>query len=380
MRHYHKKDSVPQFMFHPHEIAFCGFSNSGKTTLILKLIQGLPEFKIGYVKHDVHQFAMDTPGKDTFVVKESGAERVFINSKDSFACLGKSQDHPIDYSHQLLDLDFVFVEGYKNSMMPKIIIIDDKKEILVGIKDESFSNIMAYIGKEQQCEELPEDVPYFQIDDVDQIKSFVLDKILKKAKEAPLHGLILVGGKSKRMDKDKAMLSYYGKPQFEHCADLLSQYVEKVYVSSREGQIEGDAQNIEQIHDIFVNQGPMGGVLSSMAYDPKAAWLVVACDLPFLDEECITNLINQRNHLKFATCYSSSTDFLPEPLCAIYEPKTRMRLMQFMSYGIRCPREVFIHSDVQYLSLVNKNALNNINHFHEYQKAAQELDQKRQHV
>lgn len=375
-----KENFLSEFLFHPYEIAFCGFSNSGKTTLISRLIRKMSEFKIGYVKHDAHHFEMDTPGKDTFVIKESGAEKVIINSKDAFACLGRRLNHSIDQSHQMLDVDFIFVEGYKESAIPKIIIIDEKKEILTKIRNEEISNIIAYAGKEKQCDELPVELPYFQIDNIDQIKAFVINRMQQKTREIPLYGLVLAGGKSARMGKDKAMLSYHGKPQFEHCVDLLLKHVEKVCVSCREGQIESSVENIEEIHDIFVNQGPMGGILSAMTYDPKAAWLVVACDLPFLDGKCIDDLINQRNHFKFATCYGSSIDSLPEPLCAIYEPKMRMRLMQFMSYGIICPRKVLIHSDVQYLSLTNKNALDNINHFHEYQKAAQEFDQKRKYV
>ena len=54
-----------------------------------------------------------------------------------------------------------------------------------------------------------------------------------------------------------------------------------------------------------------------------AYWLVLACDLPFLDAETLRHLLRSRVVARAATAYRSSYDGLPEPLCAIWEPRTR---------------------------------------------------------
>ena len=67
-------DRAPSCLFHPFELAICGFKNSGKTTLAERLIGALAaEFRVGYVKHDGHAFAMDREGKDTQRAAAAGA-------------------------------------------------------------------------------------------------------------------------------------------------------------------------------------------------------------------------------------------------------------------------------------------------------------------
>jgi molybdopterin-guanine dinucleotide biosynthesis protein A len=106
-----------------------------------------------------------------------------------------------------------------------------------------------------------------------------------------------------------------------------------------------------------------------MALHPGAAWLVVACDLPFISGETIEALIQQRNPFKVATAYQSAHDGLPEPLCAIYEPKGYARLLQFLGRGCTCPRKILIHSEIQMLQQSNRGSLDNVNNPQEYKKA-----------
>jgi molybdopterin-guanine dinucleotide biosynthesis protein A len=72
-------------------------------------------------------------------------------------------------------------------------------------------------------------------------------------------------------------------------------------------------------------------------------------------------LAAQRNPFKLATAYVSANDGFPEPLCAIYEPKSVFRLMQFLAFGYHCPRKVLINSDTWLLELAETCALDNVN-------------------
>jgi molybdopterin-guanine dinucleotide biosynthesis protein A len=188
----------------------------------------------------------------------------------------------------------------------------------------------------------------------------------------PIFGLVLTGGKSTRMKKDKASLKFHNKPQVICAYELLLPLCEEVFISKRKGQKRSVIQSkLPHIYDLkkFSGRGPLSGILSAMAKFPKAAWLILACDLPFVDDKTLRHLLRYRDSTKIATAYKSRFNDLPEPLCAIYEPKAQRRLLTFFAKGITCPRKILINSKPRLLKLKNKNALDNINTPEEYQKA-----------
>ncbi len=199
-----------------------------------------------------------------------------------------------------------------------------------------------------------------------------------KLKEVPLYGLVLAGGKSTRMKKDKSLLEYHGKKQVLYCFDLLGQFCDQVFISSRKEQSRLVAyKNFPQIHDVFVGIGPLGGILSAMIRHPEAAWLVLACDLPFVRESTIKTLIKKRNFSKMATAYRSTYEpNLPEPLCAIYETKALFQLLQFLAQGIQCPRAILCRCDTQFITQTRSTSLDNVNSPQEYREALSLIQHK----
>jgi len=188
-----------------------------------------------------------------------------------------------------------------------------------------------------------------------------------KATNTKINGLILAGGYSKRMGSDKALLEFHGKPQIEYIFELLQKYCGEVFLSKRQNQVIYG--NIPYINDIgeFIDQGPLGGILSAMTSLPQSSWLVLACDLPFVNDETIQSLINQRDGQKIATAFiSSSPDALPEPLCAIWEGHSYHHILKLFNEGIHCPRKILIKSDVKLVPQANPRWLDNINTPQEY--------------
>lgn len=186
-----------------------------------------------------------------------------------------------------------------------------------------------------------------------------------------LYGLILAGGKSTRMKKDKSLLRYQGKTQIESAFNLLSQFCEKIFISNRKAQAAlHKHKGLPQIHDHqeFRDIGPLSGILSAMTEYPSAAWLVLACDLPFVSVKTLERLIERRNQSKTATAFTSANDGLPEPLCAIYEPQGRAQLLRFFKEGITCPRKILINSNIELVEQNDKMALENVNDPQEYRK------------
>jgi molybdopterin-guanine dinucleotide biosynthesis protein A len=187
----------------------------------------------------------------------------------------------------------------------------------------------------------------------------------------PLHGLVLAGGRSTRMGRDKAALAYgEGPPQLERAMALLAPHVVDAYVSVRADQ-GGDPlrARFPQIADAHENLGPIAGILAAQGRHPGSAWLVLACDLPLLDAPTLEHLLRHRDPARTATAYRSSHDGLPEPLCAVWEPRSRAPLAEYVAAGRDCPRKFLIGADTLLLDEPNPRALDNVNTPREYGSA-----------
>ena len=168
----------------------------------------------------------------------------------------------------------------------------------------------------------------------------------------PLFGLVLAGGASTRMQRDKAALQYHGRTQLEWAYDLIAPLCVTTFVSVRPDQREEPTRaKYPQIVDRHPGLGPLAGISAAVGEHPKAAWLVIACDLPFLNEATLTRLIDERDANRMATAYRSAYDGLPEPLCAIWEPRSREVIQAHIAAGKQCPRKLLINSNTHLLDL-----------------------------
>ena len=164
------------------------------------------------------------------------------------------------------------------------------------------------------------------------------------------------------MGSDKALLRVDGATQLSRTVALLERHMSQVYVSARgEQRDEQERARYPQIVDRFANLGPVAGILSAMHEHPSVSWLVVACDLPNVDDITIAHLLEERDDKKPFTAYLSNYDELPEPLCAIYSAEAAPIVAAFVEEGIKCPRKMLIRSDTQLLEQPNPRALDNVN-------------------
>jgi molybdopterin-guanine dinucleotide biosynthesis protein A len=192
----------------------------------------------------------------------------------------------------------------------------------------------------------------------------------RAAAGAPLYGLVLAGGRSSRMQRDKAALEYAGRTQLERAVELLTPLVERVFVSVRPDQTADPLRaRFAQIVDSGEAAGPIAGIIAAQSRHPDAAWLVLACDLPLLDRDTLEHLLRSRRAQRQATAYRSSHDGLPEPLCAIYEPSTREAIRAYVAGGRDCPRKFLINADTQLIDQPEPGALDNVNTPTEYGSA-----------
>jgi len=175
-------------------------------------------------------------------------------------------------------------------------------------------------------------------------------------------GLVLSGGKSRRMGSDKALLRRDGRSQLQRAVSLLEDHVAEVFVSARADQADDpERAQFAQIVDRYENMGPVAGILSAMDNKADVSWLVMACDLPNVDAQTIEYLLENLSVAHPVTAYMSSYDQLPEPLCAIYRPAARQIIDNFVADGLICPRKMLINSATHLLVQPNPAALHNVN-------------------
>jgi molybdopterin-guanine dinucleotide biosynthesis protein A len=354
----HKRRKPLPFQFNHYEIAFSGYSNSGKTTLIEKIINKFSdEYSVGYVKHDAHFFAMDVEGKDTYKMTQAGASNCYINDSTHNALQSSIPSSQNLQYQKFLDNDFVLVEGFKSSDIPKFIIADGEATILD--QEELFNDKTIGIIGQSKSNPSSMDFPYFHRDDITSIAAAVLNHFHAKTEANPIYGLVLGGGHSTRMGVDKNHIEFKGDTLSNNAYRNLSTVCSKVFHSSRAGQII----NIDHHHidDSFLDLGPLGGILSAQRAHPEATWLVVACDLPRIDQSVLEHLIKSRAPFKMATAFASEYSKHPEPLCTLFEPKSYTRNLQVMARGFACPRNCLIESQIKVVAPLFKGSLDNAN-------------------
>lgn len=192
---------------------------------------------------------------------------------------------------------------------------------------------------------------------------------------APLSALLLSGGASRRMQADKALLDYGGRPQLLRAWELLQRVgVAHAHVSINPGQ-QGDAlrAGLPTLADTVPSVGPVAGIVTAQQAFPAHAWLVLACDLPLLDAATLQSLLDARDPDRDATAFSSRHDGLPEPLCAIWEPSAAPLLRQRLASGHYCPRKALLQLQIHTLPAPG-NTLDNVNTPDELLQARRQLE------
>jgi molybdopterin-guanine dinucleotide biosynthesis protein A len=143
-----------------------------------------------------------------------------------------------------------------------------------------------------------------------------------------LVGLILAAGKSSRMKVDKAFISYHEKPQFEHAANQLLPFANKVIISGKENAAY---ENYEVVLDQkeFQNNGPISGLLSALKFYPNASFFLLGCDYPYVSNESLKILNDKFLESNKSVCFINNTNGYLEPLVAIYSSEDLKKLMPF---------------------------------------------------
>jgi len=355
------------------EVAFVGAPCGDIQTLAKKVIRDLsPNYAMAYV--DADHKAFDQELEQPYL--DEGAEVYWLDQQRMEMTIHQSSN-TFDRKLAFQSIDLALINGNHFQGDAQFIFLHSKKLKSLDKRANQLTNVLGIIKAD--CDEpgeivkehLPhwKELPTYDVHDTKSITKAVQSYV--ESRKPELNALILVGGKSTRMGRDKASLTYSNKPQVEVLQDLVRPYAAETYVSCRPGQdLSAEA---EVIVDRFEGLGPMGAILSAFQKYPNHAWLVLACDLPFLDDSVIQELINQRSIRHIATAFKNEESGFAEPLITIWEPKSYNRLLSFLSLGYSCPRKVLINSDTKLIQARQSEKLKNVNTPEEYESALQKI-------
>ena len=261
----------------------------------------------------------------------------------------------------------VFINGNHYPGKRQIVIINPDKKDSLQRRVEQLDEIDIVILPNDKTDiynfvksKMTESTLVYYQDQKADIFNFIEQEIIKSI--PTIKALILAGGKSTRMQEDKSKLKYHNETtQEEHLAKMCANLGLETFISKGSSEEENDINEFQIIKDRYISMGPFGAILSAFMHDPDAAWLVLACDLPYITEEFISNLISERSITHFSTAYKTKENPFPEPLIAIYEPAIYRRMLEFLSLGYACPRKVLINSEVKHVILEDDKVAFNAN-------------------
>lgn len=170
----------------PPVISVVGKSGVGKTVFLEKLIPALKGrgLKVATVKHDVHGFEIDQPGKDSWRHTRAGSDTVVISSPHKLAVIKRlDEEMALDdvVDAYLQDMDLVITEGYKSGPKMKIEVsrTERSRELL-----SSPHELIAVVA--DQPFDIP--VPQFDLDDAQGVAHLIVQSFLGRASQASAHG------------------------------------------------------------------------------------------------------------------------------------------------------------------------------------------------
>jgi molybdopterin-guanine dinucleotide biosynthesis protein A len=146
----------------------------------------------------------------------------------------------------------------------------------------------------------------------------------------PITGIVLAGGKSRRMGTDKSMLLLDGIPMIQHAVNMLKTVCSKVVISSN--NFIYDFTGCETWPDELPDGAPMIGIYSCLKRSETEMNLVLSCDMPFVNTGLLNYLIEKSSGFDISVPIHDA-DFT-EPLCGVYNRPAIATLQEFIENQI----------------------------------------------
>mgnify|MGYP003471374672 FL=1 len=186
-------------------------------------------------------------------------------------------------------------------------------------------------------------------------------------------GIILCGGKSSRMQKNKALLKLSDKTVIEIVTEKLKSIFNEVLISANDSK-QYDFLNLPVVYDIFIGKGPLAGIHSALKYSSTKNNFIVSCDIPLISIELIKYLINLNSEKSILLPKSNGRI---QQLCGIYSKSVIYEIENIFKLSEKdknikgsvyelLERASIEFIDVDELNFYNKNIFLNMNSPEDY--------------
>ena len=306
-------------------VAIVGRHNSGKTTLVVKIIEELVSrgHDVGSVKHHHREgFEIDIPGKDSYRHRQAGASETVIASPGQVARI-KTIEGELECAQIVRSMpghDIVIVEGYRKSGLPTIEIMRAANEadakvaaafsqgaregaslgtdfIQASRGDRAFemdpdleqkmptSNTIAIITDIPEAKEAAEiyAIPSFSLDDVPGLADYLEEHFLRPK----ITVVIQAGGESRRMGQSKALVPFAGRPLICRLIERLGPVADELIITTNEGERlaflneQYPQLGIKLVPDLHEYRGALPGIHTALEAATHPYVAIVACDMLF---------------------------------------------------------------------------------------------------
>lgn len=176
--------------------------------------------------------------------------------------------------------------------------------------------------------------------------------------------VVLCGGKSSRMGKDKARLDYKGESFLSHACESLS-FCKDILLAS--GDKDYHAERVTAISDIYKDKGPLSGIYSAMKYSTTDYIFVLSVDLPLFTSSFGIKLLNEMTS-SLEALVPITSDGRIHPLCAIYRCSVQDKALGLLEADNLKVINLLKEINTKYLDVGNCSELKNINTMDDYKR------------
>lgn len=176
-------------------------------------------------------------------------------------------------------------------------------------------------------------------------------------------GVVLCGGKSVRMKRDKAFITYHTLPQYAYVANQLHNLCQNTVVSCNQSQLEKIADTHLAVTDNagLMDIGPMRGLLSIFDAYPTFNYLVIGCDYPYLTLHDLEQLVTAKSDMDDVVCFGNNQNSFKEPTLALYDNRCTPLLWDYY-YNSKFSLQQFLNTvNTKVILPTNANHIISIN-------------------
>ena len=182
-------------------------------------------------------------------------------------------------------------------------------------------------------------------------------------KQQNISAIILAGGKSTRMNGNKALLPVYGKRLIETIVHTLEEYFVEILISTRCSN-QFDFLEHRMVIDEKPGHGPLMGILSGLRASSNSVNFVIACDIPEINLQFIEEMTNHINGYDIVVPVSGKDKY--EPLFSLYNKSVIPKIEGLLNEGQKKISNLFARCNTKYLPMKDNGWFYNLNTLNDY--------------